>query len=273
MPVGGSPEPLELGSFTLSMGVKDISVSVAFYQKLGFAQVGGDLEQSWVVMQNGATKIGLFQGFFEGNSLTFNPGWDSDRQTPGDFTDVRELQRTLKQRGVSLDTEADESRDDGPAHFELVDPDGNHILVDQHVPRPRAAVADQTLTEAELKFFANYGYVVKRNVLDRELCAHARDRMWAFAGPTRLSRDDPSSWVGPFTEADTEGSSPASHRGNYTWKLRAPGGEAKILELMAVGCRPLAEQLLGEGPRGPFTTPVRISLCSRPDCPRIALRC
>ncbi|MCY2958888.1 MAG: VOC family protein [Planctomycetota bacterium] len=127
---------MQLGNFSVSLTVKDIKASKAFYEKLDFKQVGGKLEQNWVVLQNGTTKIGLFQGMFEKNSLTFNPGWDSERKTPKDFQDVRELQRVLKQRGVKLETEADESTD-GPASFTLVDPDGNPILVDQHVPKPK----------------------------------------------------------------------------------------------------------------------------------------
>ena len=139
-----SPEPpqaaqdhsLQLGNFSVSLAVQDIRASKAFYEKLGFEQVAGVLEQNWVVLQNGTTKIGLFQGMFEKNSLTFNPGWDHERKTPEDFQDVRELQRILKQRGLTLQTEADESGD-GPAYFTLVDPDGNPILVDQHVPKPK----------------------------------------------------------------------------------------------------------------------------------------
>ena len=128
-------DSVQLGNFSVSLTVKDIKVSKAFYEKLDFKQVSGKLEQNWVVLQNGTTKIGLFQGMFERNSLTFNPGWDHERKTPKDFQDVRELQRTLKQRGLKLQTEADESTD-GPAFFTLVDPDGNPILVDQHVPKP-----------------------------------------------------------------------------------------------------------------------------------------
>ncbi len=126
---------LQLGNFSVSLAVKDIKASKAFYEKLDFKQVGGKLEQNWVVLQNGTTTIGLFQGMFEKNSLTFNPGWDHERKTPKDFQDVRELQRTLKERGLELKPEADESTD-GPAFFALVDPDGNPILVDQHVPKP-----------------------------------------------------------------------------------------------------------------------------------------
>ena len=129
-------DPVQLGNFSISLNVKDIKASKAFYEKLDFEQVAGNLEQNWVVLQNGTTKIGLFQGMFEKNSLTFNPGWDHERKTPEDFQDVREIQRILKQRGIELQTEADESTD-GPAYFTLVDPDGNPILVDQHVPKPK----------------------------------------------------------------------------------------------------------------------------------------
>jgi catechol 2,3-dioxygenase-like lactoylglutathione lyase family enzyme len=129
-------QPVQLGNFSVSLSVKDIKASKAFYEKLDFKQVSGKLEQNWVVLQNGTTTIGLFQGMFEKNSLTFNPGWDHERKTPKDFRDVRELQRTLKERGIKLQTEADESTD-GPASFTLVDPDGNPILVDQHVPKPK----------------------------------------------------------------------------------------------------------------------------------------
>jgi catechol 2,3-dioxygenase-like lactoylglutathione lyase family enzyme len=128
-------DSMQLGNFCLSLAVKDIKVSKAFYEKLDFKQVSGKLEQNWVVLQNGTTKIGLFQGMFEKNILTFNPGWDHERKTPKDFQDVRELQRILKQRGIKLQTEADESTE-GPASFTLVDPDGNPVLVDQHVPKP-----------------------------------------------------------------------------------------------------------------------------------------
>lgn len=130
------PKPMDLGNFSVSLTVKDIQASKAFYEKLGFEQVSGELAQRWVVMKSGTTKIGLFQGMFERNMLTFNPGWNSDKETLAAFQDVRELQRALKERGVALQSEADE-RTDGPAHFTLVDPDGNPILVDQHVPRPK----------------------------------------------------------------------------------------------------------------------------------------
>lgn len=128
-------QTLELGNFSVSLAVKDIRASKAFYEKLDFKQVSGKLEQHWVVLQNGSTTIGLFQGMFEKNSLTFNPGWDSDKKTLKEFQDVRELQRILKERGLKLDTVADESTV-GPAFFTLTDPDGNPILVDQHVDKP-----------------------------------------------------------------------------------------------------------------------------------------
>jgi catechol 2,3-dioxygenase-like lactoylglutathione lyase family enzyme len=128
--------PVELGNFSISLTVKDIQASKAFYEKLDFKEVAGDIAQNWIVLQNGTTKIGLFQGMFEKNSLTFNPGWNEKKEPLKDFQDVRELQRTLKKRGLKLQSEADETTD-GPAFFTLVDPDGNPILVDQHVPKPK----------------------------------------------------------------------------------------------------------------------------------------
>lgn len=122
---------MSLGQFSISLAVKDIAASRAFYEKLGFAVFGGEQAQGWLIMKQGATIIGLFQGMFERNMLTFNPGWDADAQAVDPFTDVRELQRRLKAQGVVLTEEADESGS-GPAHFALVDPDGNPILVDQH---------------------------------------------------------------------------------------------------------------------------------------------
>ncbi len=138
LPRDEQPEPdlpLQLGNFSVSLAVKDLQASKAFYEKLDFEQVAGKLEQNWVVLQNGTTKIGLFQGMFEKNSLTFNPGWDHEKKTPKDFQDVRELQAILKDRGIKLETEADDSTT-GPAFFTLLDPDGNPILFDQHVPMP-----------------------------------------------------------------------------------------------------------------------------------------
>jgi catechol 2,3-dioxygenase-like lactoylglutathione lyase family enzyme len=129
-------DPLQLGNFSVSLNVKDIHASKAFYEKLDFEQVNGDIEQNWVVLQNGTTTIGLFQGMFEKNMLTFNPGWNAKKETLPEFQDVRELQHALKARGLTLQAEADETTD-GPAYFMLVDPDGNPILVDQHVPKPK----------------------------------------------------------------------------------------------------------------------------------------
>ena len=129
-------EPMQLGNFSVSLAVKDIKASKAFYEKLDFKEVGGKIEQNWLVMQNGGTTIGLFQGMFEANVLTFNPGWNKDKEVLEEFQDVRELQRTLKERGVELTTEADESTK-GPASFILSDPDGNTIYFDQHVPSPK----------------------------------------------------------------------------------------------------------------------------------------
>lgn len=128
--------PVQLGNFSVSLSVKDIKASFAFYEKLDFKKVGGNLAQKWVVMQNGTTTIGLFQGMFEKNMLTFNPGWNSEKETLKDFLDVRDIQRTLKARGIEFQTTADE-KTDGPASFVLNDPDGNPILFDQHVPKPK----------------------------------------------------------------------------------------------------------------------------------------
>ena len=123
---------MELGAFSISLAVKDLAASREFYAKLGFEVVGGDADQGWQILRNSSVTVGLFQGMFEKNILTFNPGWDNNAQTLDRFTDVRELQRSLKASGVALETEADESTT-GPASFTVVDPDGNPILVDQHV--------------------------------------------------------------------------------------------------------------------------------------------
>ena len=128
-------DPMQLGVFSVSLSVKDLAASKAFYNKLGFSKVGGVEEQNWLVLQNDTTTIGLFQGMFEGNILTFNPGWNKDKETLEGFQDVREIQKLLKSRGIALTTEADESTT-GPASLTLVDPDGNAIMFDQHVPRP-----------------------------------------------------------------------------------------------------------------------------------------
>ncbi|MGZ8378276.1 MAG: VOC family protein [Gemmatirosa sp.] len=123
---------MELGAFSSSLAVKDLQASRQFYEKLGFTSMMGDASQNWLILKNGDHVIGLFQGMFERNLLTFNPGWDQNAQPLATFTDVRELQRQLRAKGVEFATEADE-RTTGPASFVVVDPDGNPILVDQHV--------------------------------------------------------------------------------------------------------------------------------------------
>src|SRR6266852_45974 len=123
---------MELGAFSISLTVKDIEASRRFYEKFGFKVFAGDASQNWLILKNGDHAIGLFQGMFEKNTLTFNPGWDSNAQKLASFTDVRELQRQLKAQGVKMMTEADENTT-GPASFIVVDPDGNSILFDQHV--------------------------------------------------------------------------------------------------------------------------------------------
>lgn len=123
---------MDLGAFSVSLAVKDIAASRAFYEKLGFAVFGGDQAQNWLIMKNGAHVIGLFQGMFPTNILTFNPGWTVDAKTLHAYTDIRELQRTIKARGLELMTEADETTS-GPASLMLADPDGNVILLDQHI--------------------------------------------------------------------------------------------------------------------------------------------
>jgi catechol 2,3-dioxygenase-like lactoylglutathione lyase family enzyme len=125
-------QDMELGAFSVSLTVKDIRASQIFYEKLGFKVFGGDISQNWVILKNGDHVIGLFQGMFKKNMLTFNPGWDSNAQKLDTFTDVRELQRQLKAQGVQLISEADENTT-GPASFVVVDPDGNPVLFDQHV--------------------------------------------------------------------------------------------------------------------------------------------
>lgn len=123
---------MELGAFSVSLAVKDIHASRQFYEKLGFKAFVGDASKNWLILRNGSTVIGLFQGMFEKNVLTFNPGWDQNAQKQGSFTDVRELQKQLKAQGVKFATEADE-KSTGPASFIVVDPDGNPVLFDQHV--------------------------------------------------------------------------------------------------------------------------------------------
>ena len=122
---------MKLGAFSISLNVKDVKVSEAFYAKLGFETFGGDADQGWLMLRNGDTVIGLFGGFLKANTLTFNPGWDQQAQNLDDFEDVRALQKELKAQGVEFFAEADENTT-GPASFVIIDPDGNPILVDQH---------------------------------------------------------------------------------------------------------------------------------------------
>lgn len=123
---------MELGCFSVSLTVKDIQKSKEFYEALGFEVFGGEQEQGWLIMKSPGCNIGLFQGMFDENILTFNPGWNQDAESLNDFTDIREIQKILKEKGLSIDEELDESGS-GPGSLSLVDPDGNHILLDQHV--------------------------------------------------------------------------------------------------------------------------------------------
>lgn len=122
---------MKLGAFSINLSVKDIHKSKEFYEKLGFKVKGGNIDQNWIVLKNESAIIGLFQGMFEGNILTFNPGWDEDAQLLEEFDDVREIQEHLKKDGISLSREADSSTQ-GPEYITLSDPDGNSILIDQH---------------------------------------------------------------------------------------------------------------------------------------------
>ncbi|MGI9387012.1 MAG: VOC family protein [Methyloligellaceae bacterium] len=122
---------MKLGAFSVSLAVKNLAASRAFYEKLGFTALGGAADQGWLILKNGSTVIGLFQGMFDKNMLTFNPGWDGNAQPVDPFTDVRDLQKLLKADGVAFVSEADETSS-GPASFVIHDPDGNPILVDQH---------------------------------------------------------------------------------------------------------------------------------------------
>ena len=122
---------MKLGAFSISLKVKDIHKSLEFYEKLGFTYKGGNIDQNWIVLKNGTTVIGLFQGFIESNTLTFNPGWDQNAQNLEQFEDVREIQKSLKENGINPYREADETTS-GPEYFLLKDPDGNEIMFDQH---------------------------------------------------------------------------------------------------------------------------------------------
>lgn len=123
---------MKLGAFSISLAVKDIRASREFYERLGFTAFGGNQDDNWLILQNGDATIGLFQGMFEGNIITFNPGWDQNAKELAEFTDVREIQSTLKQSGLQLQTEVDPEKLSGPGHLVVLDPDGNTILIDQH---------------------------------------------------------------------------------------------------------------------------------------------
>ena len=122
---------MQLGCFSISLAVKDIQASKEFYEALGFETFGGQQDQGWLILKNGETNIGLFQGMFEANIMTFNPGWNQSAENLETFTDVREIQKALKGKGIALEAEADESSE-GPAHMIVKDPDGNTIMLDQH---------------------------------------------------------------------------------------------------------------------------------------------
>lgn len=123
---------MKLGAFSISLNVKDINASKEFYEKLGFSVFAGDLKMNYLIMKNGNALVGLFQGMFESNILTFNPGWDENAKLLESYDDVREIQKQFKEKGLELKTEADE-KTTGPASIVLTDPDGNVILIDQHV--------------------------------------------------------------------------------------------------------------------------------------------
>lgn len=123
---------MKLGAFSISLAVKDLATSKAFYEKLGFSAMGGEMEHNYLIMTNGSAVIGLFQGMFEENILTFNPGWNSDATPFDPFDDVRDIAKSLSDQGIAFEQEPDPERKEGPNHFLIKDPDGNSILVDQH---------------------------------------------------------------------------------------------------------------------------------------------
>ncbi len=124
---------MKLGAFSVSLSVKDIHASKSFYEKLGFSVFAGDIERNYLIMKNGNALVGLFQGMFENNILTFNPGWDENANTLDSYDDVRDIQKTLKGEGLELKREVEEGSTSGPASITMLDPDGNAILIDQHV--------------------------------------------------------------------------------------------------------------------------------------------
>lgn len=127
---------MQLGTFSLSLAVKDIAASLAFYQALGFRQIGGDMDQNWVILESGGTVIGLFHGMFEKNMMTFNPGWSAPGVSAEEFDDIRKIQAMLQEAGIPPTRPAAPDAD-GPDHLLITDPDGNTIMLDQHVPKPK----------------------------------------------------------------------------------------------------------------------------------------
>ena len=121
---------MNLGAFSVSLAVKDIKKSLDFYQKLGFVNMGGDINQNWLILKNGSTVIGLFQGMFEDNILTFNPGWNQNAENMKEFDDIRDIERSLLKEGIKLTRKTE--KDEGPEHITLTDPDGNTVMLDQH---------------------------------------------------------------------------------------------------------------------------------------------
>ena len=128
---------MQLGAFSMSLSVKDLGKSVAFYQSLGFTQIAGALDENWAMMRNGETAIGLFHGMFEGNMLTFNPGWSAEEEEIESFTDIREIQAKLEASGFELKQRTD-TQGTGPAFVSILDPDGNEVFIDQHVSKPKS---------------------------------------------------------------------------------------------------------------------------------------
>ena len=124
---------MKLGVFSLSITVKDIKISKEFYENIGFTVFGGNMEQNWLIMKNGNAVIGLFQGMFDKNMLTFNPGWDENANTLENFDDVRQIQKHIKSKGIKIETEEIAENTSGPASLMIIDPDGNPILIDQHI--------------------------------------------------------------------------------------------------------------------------------------------
>jgi catechol 2,3-dioxygenase-like lactoylglutathione lyase family enzyme len=138
--------PLRLGNFSVSLAVKDLAASREFYEQLGFRAAFGEPSQNWLILQNETSTIGLFQGMFDKNMLTFNPGWDRKGEALADFDDVREIQQVLKARGIPIAVAADETSS-GPASLMVLDPDGHPILIDQHVPKPEKMTARRRLVQ------------------------------------------------------------------------------------------------------------------------------